>query len=605
MVKKPYGSGYFGEWIQDEFGLPAYRYTCDQINDPKAISPVNEFWRPKTEHLHQVGNDRLVALASNYGHLQVRQDEGSPKFLNDNDPEKGVYAGGFGYLTDGDTVLSTFYPGHAESFERIFGMGYYQKSVEGKGLKAEQTIFAPFGDDPLLISQVFITNNRETPVDLRWIEYWGCEMYQISYKAFILGLISKKTVPAIRRQINLNFEHKYSPIAHNGILATKHFKGLRFGEKLKWAVMKLLITTFFRKMSGGSIKSPVKESVFEDNSPPPTFLVSLDASADGMSTNPIKFFGAGGTSSPAGLQQPFASEIEPSGTVGGLFLERKVHLEPGAKQTLYFAYGYLPEGVELDALITKYKRNLPELLPQSCNKWKNDRIKLSLKDDPWVDRELQWHNYYLRSNLTYDQFFKEHILSQGHVYQYLIGFQGAARDPLQHALPFIYSNPNIIKEVIRYTLKEVKPDGELPYGICGSGMVLPAPYKPSDLEMWLLWVTSEYVLATRDLSFLDETVPTYPVYGLHAGKATVKELLARCYNHFVNVTGTGKHGLQRLSNGDWNDGVVHGNVPPKKIGAVTKQGESVLNAAMATYALDIYARLLTYLGDAKSAEDAE
>ncbi|HLY16613.1 MAG TPA: hypothetical protein VKR61_05285 [Bryobacteraceae bacterium] len=29
---KPYGSGYFGEWIEDEFGLPAFRYTRDQIH---------------------------------------------------------------------------------------------------------------------------------------------------------------------------------------------------------------------------------------------------------------------------------------------------------------------------------------------------------------------------------------------------------------------------------------------------------------------------------------------------------------------------------------------------------------------------------------------
>ncbi len=32
--KKAYGSGYFGEWIQDEFGLPAFHYTCDQVKDP-------------------------------------------------------------------------------------------------------------------------------------------------------------------------------------------------------------------------------------------------------------------------------------------------------------------------------------------------------------------------------------------------------------------------------------------------------------------------------------------------------------------------------------------------------------------------------------------
>ena len=86
---KAYGSGYFGEWITDQFGLPAYRYSCDQINDPKAVSPVHKEWRSPTDHTHQVGNDRLVAAVSNYGYVQVRQDEGSPKFLNDYCPEHG------------------------------------------------------------------------------------------------------------------------------------------------------------------------------------------------------------------------------------------------------------------------------------------------------------------------------------------------------------------------------------------------------------------------------------------------------------------------------------------------------------------------------------
>ena len=86
---KAYGSGHFGEWITDTFGLPAYRYTCDQTSDPKAISPVHKQWRSPADHTHQVGNDRLVAAVSNYGYVQVRQDEGSPKFLNDYCPEKG------------------------------------------------------------------------------------------------------------------------------------------------------------------------------------------------------------------------------------------------------------------------------------------------------------------------------------------------------------------------------------------------------------------------------------------------------------------------------------------------------------------------------------
>ena len=73
---KPFGSGHFGEWITDEFGLPAYRYTSNQVSDPAAVTPVHPQWRSATDHTHQVGNDRLVAAVSNYGYVQVRQDEG-------------------------------------------------------------------------------------------------------------------------------------------------------------------------------------------------------------------------------------------------------------------------------------------------------------------------------------------------------------------------------------------------------------------------------------------------------------------------------------------------------------------------------------------------
>ena len=60
---KAYGSGHFGQWIEDEFGLPAFRYTCDQTNDPKAVTTVNPGILSSTEHIHQVGNDRIVACA--------------------------------------------------------------------------------------------------------------------------------------------------------------------------------------------------------------------------------------------------------------------------------------------------------------------------------------------------------------------------------------------------------------------------------------------------------------------------------------------------------------------------------------------------------------
>jgi len=38
----------------------------------------------------QCGNDRLILLASNYGHVQVRADESGPKLLNDFDARKEI-----------------------------------------------------------------------------------------------------------------------------------------------------------------------------------------------------------------------------------------------------------------------------------------------------------------------------------------------------------------------------------------------------------------------------------------------------------------------------------------------------------------------------------
>ncbi|MHA1751522.1 MAG: GH36-type glycosyl hydrolase domain-containing protein [Candidatus Helarchaeota archaeon] len=604
MDKKAFGSGYFGEWIKDEFGLPAYKYNCDQINDPKAISPTNEFWRKKTNHSHQIGNDRLIGVASNYGYIQVRQDEGSPKFLNDYDPSRYQYGGGLGFLTDGNIFLSTYYPGNADSFDRIFGMGYYRKIVKGHGLSVDQIIFAPFGDDPLLISQVTITNNRDKPVDLNWIEYWGCRIYQFSYKAFMAGLISKKsTVPDIRRNFTDKFIRKFSKINdHDGILVSRKFLGFKLIEHLLWGVMNLALATIARSLSGGSVKTPVKESTLEDKTPPDTFLVSLDKPTDELSIDARNFFGSGGVENPSGIFDEFQEDFNSTEENNGLFLKRKIKLNSGEKKTLYFAFGYVEDKNNINSIVNHYKKNYKDLFEKSCAKWNRDRIKLSIHDDKWIDRELKWHYYYLRSNLTFDSFFKEHILSQGHVYQYLIGFQGASRDPCQHALPFIYSDPRFVKEIIRYTCKTVKPKGEIPYGIVGNGVIQPSPFKPSDLELWLLWLTSEYVLAWRDLDFLNEKIPMYPIYKAKNKEVRIIDILQLCYNHFINITGVGIHGLQKLSNGDWNDMVILGYVPKKRQKSIKNSAESVLNSAMAVYTLDLYSKLMNFTGKIDLAE---
>ncbi len=591
---KPYGSGYFGEWIEDEFGLPAFRYTCDQVNDPKAVTQVSPGILSSTEHVHQVGNDRLVAIVSNYGHVQVRQDEGAPKFLNMYSPERSQFGGGIGYLTDGTETLGTFYTGKAQGFDRVFGAGYFRKKVAGAKYSIDQVILAPFGDDPVLLSQVTIANHGPSRANLRWVEYWGCHPYQFSFRSNIEQFGGGGSAVELRRKFGDRFTHRFRN-EHGVLVETKEFMGRAPEEEQLFQKMRASLSARTNPFLA-PIGEQAPEADFDDLHPPATFLASLDARAEGFTTDAKGFFGAGGAAAPAGVANPLDGRLDSSGPESGLLLERHITLDPGAERTLYFLYGYLPRGADTATLVEKYKGRAATVWQDSSRQWKEHGLRFEAKAEPWVKREMAWHYYYLRSSLTYDDFFGEHILSQGGIYQYSMGFQGAARDPLQHALPFLFSDPQLVKEILRYTLKGVRADGSIPYGIVGHGTIAPMSMdNSSDMPLWLLWAASEYVLATRDTAFLDEEIPTWPLRGPAADKEPVRKLLSRCFKHQVEDVGAGEHGVMRMLNDDWNDALVlfWGMRTMKETVA---KGESVLNSAMAAWVFDYYARMLSYAG---------
>jgi hypothetical protein len=60
----------------------------------------------------------------------------------------------------------------------------------------------------------------------------------------------------------------------------------------------------------------------------------------------------------------------------------------------------------------------------------------------------------------------------------------------------------------------------------------------------------------------------------------------------------------RLSNGDWNDEVVVMRGSSSSFEGIRQVGESVLNAAMASYVLDYYARMLAFVGETKAAGES-
>ncbi len=598
---KAYGSGHFGEWFTDEFGLPAFHYTCDQTTDPRAVTAVTPGILSATDHVHQVGNDRITAIVSNYGHVRVRQDEGAPKFLNDYVPEMSQFAGGFGYLTDGKQTLSTLYPADGGSFDRVFGAGYLRKKVAGGNYSVNQVICAPFGDDPVLLSQVTITNHGAAPAALRWIEYWGTSIYEFSFRPFVEQFAGLGNPVVQRRRFGQRFAHSFGRIGGSrGLIESKRFLGRAPEEEAAWQRAKASLAAHPNAFLG-AVPETVPEASYDDLNPPATFLVSLDAPDGGFSSNGKAFFGAGGAAKPDGIGSALDGDLASNGPEGALLLERHLSLAPGERTTLYFLYGYLPESFELDSLIGKYRTHAATAWKDSSAEWKKHGMRFSVSSEPWVERETIWNHYCLRSSLTYDDYFHEHILNQNGIYQYVMGFQGAARDPLQHCLPFLFSDPEIVKTVLRYTLKEVRPDGSIPYCIVGHGAVGPmATDNSSDMPLWLLWTASEYVLASRDLAFLDQEVPTSPLYGPTAGKERVRKLLERCYRREVDGVGVGAHGVMRMLNDDWNDGLLS-VWAQRAFKECVEQGESVLNSAMAAWVFDLYARLLTYAGEAELA----
>lgn len=592
-----FGSGHFGQWIRDEFGLPAFRYTCDQTTDPLAELPVNEAWRSKTDHIHQFGNDRVVVVASNYGYVQVRQDEGSPKFLNDYLPKQQRYGGGIGYLVDSSVVLGTHFPSTpATRFDRIFGTGYLRKTLESTNYAVDQVVFAPFGDDPVVISQVTITNRSATVQRPRWIECWGAEAYQYSYRALMEGSVTSNAdaAPQLRRDFSRRFEPRFNALpGQRGLVLRPRFLGRSAEEEALWQKLQASLAANPHGYFGGPVPPLAPGASMEDTTLPPTFLVSLDAPAHAVSTNATAFF-ADGPEHPHGARVPLDNTLD-KGADRAFLLERQLELAPGESRTLRFLYGYLPEGFTLEALQRRYEAEPASHLSASSTQWKASFPSFRIPSQPWVEREIAWNYGYLRSGLTYDSFFREHILSQGAGYQYLAGLQGAARDPLQHALPLIFTDPAIVRGILRYTLREIQPDGSIPYGIVGCGVPMPCRYRPSDLELWVLWLASEYVLATRDTSFLAERVATYPASPSQP-KQTILDLLDHCFGQATEKIGTGEHGLQRLYNGDWNDSIVVNRLSPEQVADIMQHGESVLNAAMATWVFDEYARLLRLTG---------
>jgi hypothetical protein len=497
-VDSTYGGGGFGAWFVDGFGLPAFRYDVDEDHDARAAQPE---LAGGTQAQHQVGNDHVVAAAFNHGYTQLWSQDRLMQWANAWDPATRHWAGGFGYLLVDGAVVSTLFADRpaGATVERDFGVGYARKDVVGGGVEVEQTVYAPFGDDPVLLDDVTITNRTTGPRTMSWFEYWDVD-----------------PVDQTAQQTRGVGEPAWDPAT----------------------------TTLTVAQSGGHV---------EDTAPLDVFAAAVAGPVDGFETSVAAFFGTGTRAVPAEVAaDQLSGTLAPPSTAGSasgalLVFRAPVTLAPGASTTLRYLYG-MAHHADVAGLVAKY-RAAADPFSDSEHAWLDWLPKADFGSSrTWVARELEWDAYLLRSASVYEEVCGQHTITQGGYYQYLTGLNLGTRSWPHYLLPMVYAAPDLAREILRYTAG-VQPEkgGQMPYGT-GPLCTRFDLGTSSDLDFWLLLAAVEYGLGTRDTAFFSQ-----PVHFLDStDTGSMWDHVKLAYRHQESLVGT-HGGYLAGTNGDWSD----------------------------------------------------
>eukprot|EP00729_Bicosta_minor_P016853 gene16853-26961_t len=605
--------------------------------------------RGAREHSFHLGNDRITLVGSNYGSFRVRQDEGGPKWLNDanvDDPSGHLHGGGFGYLYDGGRgtlggaaaaagaegapyykqppILTTAFTSTvvagddgddaaapAQAAEpRRFGIGYATTAAIANtagGWTANHTVAVAPGTTPTVLVEVVITNNGAEAREVTWVEVWGTGMvHQLTFKGWG-GWATKDEDPAVHslsdRRAFVN--NHYSSSFHNLHASNGGNVGIGVSQQRKFHGLTKSEDEFYRGNFDGTYLPPPRASLWDRN-PPEIFLVSLSHNNNTVfGNNAKKFFGNTNStySNRSGITHPTGEVVMDIDVAEGetaLLASTEVTVPAGQSAKLQYVFGYVP--------VPTTKGTADPITPPAPTQTANDIVDKvkhwfsagstppSLGGTPFLADEMLWHSFYLQSAVSFDTFYNESIIDQGTAYRYHAGFQGAIRDPLQHALPFIHTRPELVKSVIRYSLQEMQPSVniilpgspvEFPDSMIGSGVVRGNTPRPDDFELYLFWCVSEYILATKDVAFFKENVTGYSYNSTspQGETRTVLQALIHALGYTENIVGFGPHDLLRLLTSDWDDGFK----PPA---AAFNVSESVLTSALAAYVLPRFAEAL-------------
>src|SRR3954452_5379228 len=298
-ISSTHGSGARGRWSLDRFRLPAYRYDVNEDTTPFSQQPE---LNGSTAAWHQLGNDHIVANSYNHGYVQLWSQDRRYQWANQFQPERNHFAGGYGYLNVGGHVISTLHsdlPAGA-SQQREFGAGYARRVTSADGVSADESVYAPFGDDPVLLHDVKITNASPAAKTVSWFEFWDVNPVQQGTKATI----------------------STGPPAYD---------------------------------SARRLLTVAQLPNDEDTDPLTIYAAALEGPDGGYTTSPLTFFGAGGRAAPSAVAADALDSTVPGTPGASLFAFRApLKLAPGESVTLRYAYGMAHAGA-IPSVLEKYR----------------------------------------------------------------------------------------------------------------------------------------------------------------------------------------------------------------------------------------------------------
>lgn len=583
------GNGYFGEWVTDKHGLPAYNYKCNQLIDP--IAKTKTSYAFSTDHFHQLGNDRIMGTAHNGGYVQILDGTRGFKWLTYQDNHCGKLGGGIGiYNFENDkTCLSDLYTienlNKFSEFERIFGIGYFKKKIIFNGVDIQHSICTPFSDDPVIVSEFLFSANSDNK-KIEVIDFWDVNIHPI-LKSLIVTWKNRKKFGKSKL---LNFTGRLLTVLLKITRSDTESVRRRFARKYRYnisynsEVNTLILTPIYKKKPPVAKAEPSKHDFY----PKSLFLAVLNQQDIKFFYNKRNLF----KNNKILINWDSEDEVKKL-KWKELCLGAGVSLSLNntRKNKFITLFGY-EELEKIKHLVSKYRQIVANqsILDWNAIQWQDSLINLNIKNKSQISRESIWHSYYTRSALFYDEYFKNHRLYQGLVYLVGHGIDGSIRDYMFYLNSLILINPSIAREFLCFNLSLISADGKLPYSLYGYGKISSVfvHNKPSDLYLFLLWGIVQYVSLTRDFDLLDENLPFYDKP--NANGTNVAEKIKQLIEYlFSEKVGFGEHGLIKCNDGDWSDGI---SLVVKNRRKFIKNGESNFNSTFSLYIIPKVLKLL-------------